>query len=65
MLITLKGICRFDIIGEMPTIRGYRRAVVNWNKFKEDMLENRSVSFDRDALYNKLDLYFRRHNVDV
>ena len=65
LLVTLRGICRFDISGEMPTTRGYRRAVVNWMRYKEDMLENNSVSFDRDLLYIKLDSYFRRHNVDV
>src|SRR5579862_3020597 len=35
-LITLTGICRFDVASEQPTERGYRRAVHDWRAWAGD-----------------------------
>lgn len=39
LLIVLTGTCRFDLEQEIPTTRGYRRATVLWDRFKEDYTE--------------------------
>ncbi len=37
ILISLTGVCRFDIQSELPVLNGYRRAVPNWNRYLEDL----------------------------
>ena len=32
-LIILLGVCRFDIREELPTVRGYRRVIADWQRF--------------------------------
>ncbi|CAG0947976.1 partial Lon protease 2, partial [Anaerolineae bacterium] len=36
LLVVLTGVCRFDIVEEIPTTRGYRRALVDWSRFRCD-----------------------------
>ena len=38
MLVTLTGICRFDIVGEMPTAKPYRRCDVNFVPYQKDLV---------------------------
>jgi Lon protease-like protein len=35
--INLTGVCRFDLREEIATIRGYRRFVVSWDRFANDL----------------------------
>ena len=41
--IILKGMCRFNVKDELPLMKGFRRANVKWEKFKND-LESKSLS---------------------
>lgn len=36
-LIALEGVCRFEIMEEMPTVRGYRLARVRWERYLHDL----------------------------
>jgi Lon protease-like protein len=60
-LITLSGICRFDIAEEMPTTRGYRRVVPDWAPYRADLSgPESSAMLDRARLLNGLKGYFRQ-----
>ncbi len=41
--IVLTGVCRFQIISELPTVRGYRLVQPDWTQFAEDY-DQQSVS---------------------
>lgn len=64
-LITLSGLCRFDIESEVPTTRGYRRAVVDWNAYQGDFAADEDFEFDRDRLFSVLRTYFTQKGVEV
>ena len=36
MEIVLSGVCRYDIVEELPTTRGYRLIVPDWSRFRDD-----------------------------
>ena len=36
MEIVLSGVCRYDVVEELPTTRGYRLIVPNWSRFRDD-----------------------------
>jgi len=57
-LITLTGVCRFAILGELASMRGYRRAQVDWERFRDDLAPPPAVELDRDALVERLKRYF-------
>lgn len=60
-LITLTGICRFDIAEEMPTTRGYRRVVPDWSRYAVDLTGPETpVTVDRARLMGGLRAYFRQ-----
>ncbi|NJN46224.1 MAG: hypothetical protein HC808_06820 [Candidatus Competibacteraceae bacterium] len=44
LLISLTGLCRFEVQEEIPTIRGYRRIIPNWHQYAEDLLRRRGES---------------------
>lgn len=64
LLITLTGVCRFDIREEIQSQRGYRRAVVDWSRFRQDYDPPRE-SGDRDRLMNLLREYFQRKGFEA
>ncbi len=57
-LITLSGVCRFELVDEVATIRGYRRAKVDWGRFRDDLAAPGPVELDREALVAGLRRYF-------
>ncbi|MEQ8862708.1 MAG: LON peptidase substrate-binding domain-containing protein [Thalassobaculum sp.] len=57
-LITLTGVCRFAITEEVASMRGYRRAQVDWSRFRQDLDEPTGVSLDREGLVERLQRYF-------
>jgi Lon protease-like protein len=58
-LITLKGICRFKIIEEFKTKEVYREALVSYEDYTLDCVEDNDFSFDRPRLLKALENYFR------
>ena len=62
LLINLTGVCRFDIKEEIATIRGYRRFLVDWQRFKGDMYENEAV-VNTVRLVALLDDFFKHKHI--
>ena len=61
--ITLTGVIRFDIKGELPSIDGYRQAVVSYQRLLAD-LENDPGPIDRTQLLEALQDYFGAVGID-
>jgi Lon protease-like protein len=62
-LITLTGIARFDIHHEVPSLRGYRRVVPEWERFRTDLAEVGEAVVDRPRLLNGLQAFFKLHSI--
>ena len=45
-VITLTGVCRFEVTEELPTGRGYRRVTPGWNRFASDLDAAPEYGFD-------------------
>ena len=56
ILITLKGVCRFDIAEELPLVDGYRRVKVDYRRYRSDF-EEPSAHIDRPRLVRGLRAY--------
>jgi Lon protease-like protein len=64
-LLTLKGICRFDVKEELASTRGYRPAVVDWSRFEGDLAPEGGVPIDRARLLKSLQSYFKLHDISA
>lgn len=63
-LITLTGVCRFDIREEVATLRGYRRVAADWSGYRTDMVCGGGQScLDRTRLKSVLMAYFKRQGI--
>ena len=61
-LITLTGLCRFEVVGELPLQDGYRRAEIEWNKFADDM-NHADATVPRERLVPALKEYCQSRNI--
>ncbi len=57
-LITLTGVCRFDIAEELERVNGYRCARADWDPFRNDMEKMGCLGIDRGRLTGLLREYF-------
>ncbi|KPF84586.1 peptidase S16 [alpha proteobacterium AAP38] len=64
-LITLTGISRFRIAGEVPTTRGYRRIIADWSAFAADLHEDAPCDLDRTSLDGTLRAYFKQQGISA
>jgi len=64
-LLTLKGVCRFDVREELGSTRGYRPAVADWSRFRNDLTPEAGASIDRDRLLRSLKSYFKQHGISA
>jgi Lon protease-like protein len=68
-LITLDGVCRFDIGEELATPRGYRRVVPDFQRWRSDLAPEPSGAtvgaFDRDRLARGLRAYFAARSIST
>jgi uncharacterized protein len=64
-LITLTGVCRFDIVEELPTVRGYRRVVPDFGRWDIDLSPGTSERVDRNRLMGPLRSFFSAHNIST
>lgn len=65
LLITLSGVCRFDVQEEVSCDRGYRRVIADWNRWEHDAGDEAEQEIDRDKLTASLRQYFAHHNITV
>ncbi len=70
-LITLTGVIRFDIEGELPPIDGYRRTVASYQRFRPDLepdpgpnVGNDPGPIDRTRFLEALETYFDAAGID-
>ena len=64
-LITLLGICRFNIEQEIDSTRGYRRVVPNWEPFRSDVAKTDNFDIDKERLMVALRGYFEKKTIDA
>lgn len=62
-LITLTGICRYDIKEEIALKNGYRRVIPDWTPYGKDREHVDCLDMDRDRLHDLLAAYFMQHNM--
>lgn len=66
VLITLTGVCRFDIVEELDTDQPYRSFKVNYDKYEDDLLPGFGESkVNRDTLLTVLRTYLNLHELDA
>jgi Lon protease-like protein len=65
MLITLTGLCRFQVIEELPMTQPYRRALVSYAKYRRDMDVTESSGFKRQELFAALQSYLDMKELDT
>jgi uncharacterized protein len=64
-LITLTGLCRFDVMEELPLHRGYRRVVPRFEPYRADLEAESKAVIDRTRLCNALKAYFALQSLAV
>ncbi|MEA2782890.1 MAG: uncharacterized protein QOK29_4434 [Rhodospirillaceae bacterium] len=63
-LITLAGVCRFGLMGELPIQDGYRSVVPDWTPFEADLVPA-SAAVDRARLIGALRAFFADQPVRI
>lgn len=64
-LVTLTGVCRFDLEQELESGAPYRQAIVNYEAFADDFSPASGRSIDRDSLIASLKTYAALHGFQV
>jgi len=62
-LLTLSGVCRFDIAEEMTLRDGYRRVLADYHRFRSDLAAQSDAGVDRDRLLGVVKQYFRQQDI--
>lgn len=62
-LISLKGLCRFQLEGELPIRDGFRTASVAWDKFADDFRPPDIDAIERDRLLPALKTYLKSSGI--
>jgi len=65
LMVVLTGVCRFDIVEEIPTARGYRRAQVDWSRFRCDLEEGIVSDTERGDFLQQLRDYCTFKRLDI
>ena len=65
LLITLAGLCRFDVVSEVATIRGYRRVVPLWEPYRSDYDDEPEANVDRERLMKAVEAYFKAQGLSA
>lgn len=63
-LVTLKGLIRFRVGGELAVADGYRRVAPDYGPFVEDLAQQ-SAAFDRDRMLEALTYYFQQQGIEA
>ena len=63
LLIVLTGVCRFVLLEELSTVRGYRRVVVDWHRFARDLSSDNESAVDPAKLIADLGPFLERNEV--
>ncbi|OOL17692.1 hypothetical protein AL01_06825 [Bombella intestini] len=63
--ITLTGVCRFRLLQDQLTDRGWREGRINTMPFSHDLLESPSLNLDRKDFATVLQYYNERHAIPI
>lgn len=64
--IVLKGLCRFEIVQELSTVRGYRLVVPDWSKFEHDFAPTEPDNPQTKLLlHSSLRQYLKHNNIEA
>jgi len=58
-LITLSGICRFEVEQELDTTTPFRQVKPNWKPYERDLENRECQTLDREKLHEHLQTYFQ------
>src|SRR5262249_5091828 len=64
-MITLTGVSRFRIEGELPLLDGYRRVQAAWTAFAHDLTPVSDADFDRKRLTRGLRGFFSQRQIQA
>ena len=64
-LLTLSGVCRFDIAEEVTGKEGYRRVLADFQRFRGDVADPPEFDIDRDRLLLAVKEYFALHKIEI
>ena len=64
-ILTLSGVCRFDIGEEMPNKDGYRRVIADFEHFRDDVSDPPVFDIDRERLLLAVKEYFVLQNIEI
>ena len=64
-LLTLKGVCRFEIKEELPLKRGYRTVAADWSRYRGDLNAEGETRIERTRLLASLKSYFSTHGISA
>jgi Lon protease-like protein len=64
-LISLKGVCRFDVLEELERVDGYRRVRAGWTPYEGDLEPEPGTWLDRGRLFPALRSYFKTHKIEA
>lgn len=64
-LVTLTGVCRFDLEQELEVDSPYRQALVNYEAFADDFAQSAGRSIERGGLIASLKTYAALHGFQV
>ena len=62
-MLTLSGICRFDIAEEMNLRDGYRRVLADYHRFRGDLSAQADSDIDRNRLLAVVRQYFEQEDI--
>jgi uncharacterized protein len=65
IVLVLTGVCRFEVLEEIPGRRGYRRVRPGWERFTRDFHEDESQLADRERFLKSLRAYTVLRGVEV
>jgi len=65
ILLTLTGVCRFKILREVESVRGYRRVAADWSHFRTDLDPIQEPEIDRARLLGVLKAYLKLRNIEL
>lgn len=63
--ITLLGLCRFNVVSELPLESGYRRIAPDYSPYFDDLSDDMSSVTNRDTLLKTVQAYFIANGIDA
>lgn len=64
-LITLTGMLRFELQGEVPTLRKYKRFSVDWSNYEGDLVINPNPDIDKEKLVKLIKQYSELLSIEM